>query len=385
MNLLFYFILLLIFILIFLFSKSFNINLIITVLCTFLIFQIIIAPKLCIDSAILGADLFFNRVFPSLFPFLVISNIIISYDGVNIYSKLFGTILCKPLRLPTSCSFVIIISMLCGYPIGAKYACDLYANNTISYSTYERLLSIASNASPLFIIGSVGTSMLQNSVLGYLLLLSNMISCMFMSIIVPYKKISYSTPKINSIASKKNIGLVLKESIDNSIKTTLSIGGFVIIFSVFINIIKSNIIFDIAISKLCILLNLPKNLIQGSLLGLIEMTNGCFLISSSSALTISKFAVISFLISFSGLSIISQVYSFTYKFKLGIRTYVIRKLFQGIISAIVSLILYKIIYSNISIQAFNNGNNSNNFNVAMLCFFLLLLPLIFYKLKHLFY
>jgi len=384
LNILFYFIILLIFILTFIFLRSFKINLIITVFCTFLIFQIILSPKLCIDAAILGTTLFFNRVFPSLFPFLIISSIIISYDGINIYSKLFGTILCRPLRLPTSCSFVIIISILCGYPIGAKYACDLYANNTIDYSTYERLLSIASNASPLFIIGAVGTSMLQNSILGYLLLISNILSCLFMSWVLPYKNSRHITPKINSITFKKNIGLVLKESIDNSIKTTLSIGGFVVIFSVFNSLIKSNIIFDIAINKLSILLKFPKTLIEGSLLGLVEMTNGCFLISSSSAHTIYKFALISFLISFSGLSIISQVYSFTYKFNLSIKTYVIRKFFQGIISSIISLILYKIIYYNISIQTFNSGNNRDDFNIIILCFVLLILPLIFYKIKHLF-
>lgn len=355
-----------------------------TAFCTFLIFQIILSPKLCIDASILGATLFFNKVFPSLFPFLVISSIIISYDGVNIYSKLFGTILCTPLRLPNSCSFVIIISMLCGYPIGAKYACDLYKDNIINYTTYERLLSIASNASPLFIIGAVGTSMLQNSTLGYLLLISNLFSCLFISWIIPCKIFSKTTPKRSSTKSKTNIGLVLKESIDNSIKTTLSIGGFVVIFSVFNNIIKSNIIFDIATSKLCILFNLPKNLIQGSLLGLVEMTNGCFLISSSSTYEIYKFALLSFLISFSGLSIISQVYSFTYKFNLPIKIYIIRKFMQGIISSIVSLILYKTIYCNISIQTFNNGNSNNNFDITLLCFILLILPLIFYKIKHLF-
>ena len=342
-------------------------------LCSFLIFQIILEPKLCIDAAILGATLFFNRVFPSLFPFLVISGIIISYDGVNIYSKLLGGIICKPLRLPKSCSFVIIISILCGYPIGAKYACDLYQDNIIDFNTYGRLLSIASNASPLFIIGAVGASMLQNSTLGYLLLISNIISCICMSWIIPCKNFSHINiiSKINSIKPKRNIGMILKESIDNSIKTTLSIGGFIVLFSVFNNIIKSNIIFDIATNKLCILLKLPKNFIQGSLLGLVEMTNGCFLVSSSSALTIYKFTLISFLISFSGLSIISQVYSFTYRFNLPIKTYIIRKFFQGIISSIVSLILYKVICSTISMQTFSNfsiSNNSYNFDVTILCF-----------------
>ena len=182
-------VILLIFIIFLLFKlfKTLNINILITIICSLIILQIILAPNICIHYTISGAKLFFNAVFPSLFPFLVVINIIISYDGIHIYSKLLGNIICKPLKLPKECNFALLISVLCGYPLGARYTCDLYEKNIIDLNTCERLLNIASNSSPLFIIGSVGASMMLSAKIGYILLLSNILSCIFMGFIIPSK------------------------------------------------------------------------------------------------------------------------------------------------------------------------------------------------------
>lgn len=385
MNILFFILVLTIISLIFILCKSFNKNILFTLLSSLLIIQIIIMPKLCIESTISGTKLFMYKVFPSLFSFLIISSIIIDFDGIYIYSKIFGNILSKITKLPKQCTFVLIISSLCGYPLGAKYSCDLYDNKIIDYKTCERLLNIASNASPLFVIGSVGTSMLNNQHIGYLLLISNYISCLFMSFILPTfnknmfnLKTDLSTKQWNS----KNFGVIFKEAIDNSIKGCLSIGGFVILFSVINSIIKSNIIFDIATKKISVFFNLPNNIIQGIFLGLIEMTNGCNLISSSNISMYYKIIIISFLLGFGGLSIISQTYSFTYKYNFSMKKFIGRKIIQGVICSVISSILFLIPFFNYSLQAFNTYRSFNGNSILIFTFSLILLPLIFYKFKN---
>jgi sporulation integral membrane protein YlbJ len=318
-------------------------SVIIIILCSLLILQIILTPKLCIDGAIFGAQLFFYKVFPSLFPFLIISNVMLAYNGVHFYSKLLGKLLCAPLNLPSECSFALIISALCGYPLGAKYACDLYERNYIDINTCQRLINIASNPSPLFIIGAVGTSMLQNTKLGYILLFSCYTSCFLMGLLIKNPNKVYKKSVLKPNLEKINIGKVLKECVDNSIKTSLSICGFVVIFSVFSYIIKSNIVFNITFTKLAFLLNISVSYLQGAFLGIIEMTNGCYFVSSSQIETMMKISTIGFMLSFSGLSVISQVYSFTYKFKLSLKTYIFRKFIQGIITALISITLFFLI------------------------------------------
>ena len=365
-----------------------NVNILITILCTILIGQIILTPKICIDGVITGALLFFYKVFPSLFSFLVVSNIILSYDGVYIYSRVMGKFLCKPLKLPVNCSFVLIISMLCGYPLGAKYACELYEKNLIDLSTCERLLNIASNASPLFVLGSVGISMFNNSTIGYTLLLSNLLSCIFMGFLMPSKK-TYRAPlqEKRHIYVHENIGKSLKNSIENAIKNCMSIGGFVIIFSVVNNILKSNFLFNSLIHWVSKFTGISYDIIEGTFLGTIEMTNGCNLISSSTASLTLKIIIVSFLFTFSGASIISQVYSFTYKFKISMKKYVIGKIFQGIICSVLSFSIYTLFFNRLSEETFLpyykiTGDLSG---ILIFTLTLLILPWLLFKMVKLFH
>lgn len=384
MEIIFYFLVLVIIILLAYLLK--NKNILITIICSLLILQILVAPKICIDAAVNGVLLFFYKVFPSLFSFLVVSNIILSYDGVYIYSKLLGNAICKPLRLPKNCSFVLIISVLCGYPLGAKYACDLYERSIIDLKTFERLLNIASNASPLFMLGSVGISMLKSSYIGYILLLSNIISCAAMGFVLPSRITNKKdVPEKSHIYSNMNIGNVLKSSVENSIKTSLSIGGFVTAYSVIINILKNNQLFSIIIQQLSNIMNISKDVLEGSILGIIEMTNGCNLIASSAASIYTKIAIVSFLFTFSGLSIISQVYSFTYKFDISMKKYILGKVVQGLFCSSISLLLYHISSLYFSKETFisNYGAIINVENAFLITFIVITLPWLFTRLKNL--
>ncbi|MCB2358377.1 sporulation integral membrane protein YlbJ [Clostridium estertheticum] len=359
--------------------KTLKINLSVTLICSLIIVQIILAPNICIKYTISGSKLFFNAIFPSLFPFLVVINIIIGYDGIHIYSKLLGNLICRPLKLPKECNFALLVSVLCGYPLGARYTCDLYEKNIIDLNSCERLLNIASNASPLFILGSVGTAMMFNPKLGYILLLSNILSCIFMGLIIPSKdyafKIKYRSSNFSKAESSSlNIGIILKNSIEDAIKNTLSIGGFIVIFSVITGIIKDNVIFNIVINKLSLIIGASSNFIEGILLGMLEMTNGCYLISSSHSNLYVKLPVLSFLIAFSGLSIISQVYSYTYKYTVSIKKYITRKFFQGIISSILTIILYYIFLNISSIFTFNNMSLYKNCDLYLIILIILIIP-----------
>lgn len=370
--------------------KTLNINILITIICSLIILQIILSPNICIKYTISGAKLFFNAVFPSLFPFLVVINIIIGYDGIHIYSKLLGNIICKPLKLSKECNFALLISVLCGYPLGARYTCDLYEKDLIDLDTCERLLNIASNSSPLFIVGSVGASMMLSAEIGYILLLSNLLSCIFMGLIIPSKNSLYKIKNKNNNLYKRpvtnlNIGIIFKNSIEDSLKNSLNIGGFIVVFSVITGIIKDNALFHIVINKFSLIIGVSSNFIEGLLLGLLEVTNGCYLIASSNSNLYVKLPVLSFLIAFSGLSIISQVYSYTYKHHVSMKKYMVRKFIQGIISSILTIIIYYVFLQTSSVFTFNNANLYNNSNLYFLILIVMFIPLLFVNIIKLFH
>ena len=386
MKLIIIFLIIILFMLFVLF-KSYNIglrkNIIITIICTLVIVQIILEPNICINYSIKGAKLFFDAVFPSLFPFLVITSFIIAYDGIYIYAKLFGSLLCTPFRLPKNCSLVLVISGLCGYPLGAKYACELYEKKAIDYDTCERLLNIASNPSPLFVIGAIGVSMLKNVYLGYLLLFSCYISCGIMAFILP----STSYKKTNGILhtyNNENIGLVLKNSIEEALKTCLSICGFLVIFSVIIGIIKNNVNYHIVLKTISSLFIIPNNLLEGVSLGFIEITNGASIVSISNLSMYYKLGIIGFFLGFGGLSILSQVYSFIYKYNFKVKRYFNFKILQGIICSATSLLLYKI--SSFSISVFSSAiKNTTSSYIFLFILVFLIIPITLFKIKSLFH
>lgn len=365
-----------------------KINLLTTLICSIIILAIMSNPNICINSAISGAKIFFYSVFPCLFFFLVICNIIIDYNGVNIYSKLLGNIICTPMSLPKKCSFSIVVSILCGYPLGAKYACKLYEDKLIDFKICEKLINIASNPSPLFIIGTVGTVMLKNTYLGYILLISCYLSCFIMGLIIKTDKKSYYWGNWRNEDTKPSIdiGISLQHSVSNAITTSFSVGGFIVLFSVLTSIIQSNTLISTILNNLNSISPSLKVFIQGCFIGIIEMTNGCFIVSISNLSVVLKVVLISFLLSFSGLSIISQVYSITSKHKFSLKTYVTRKIIQGIITSIISLILLKIPFNEGMIYTFNTFHcNYTKHNGIVLVFVLLVLPFIVSQTKKLFH
>ncbi|GAA0722853.1 sporulation integral membrane protein YlbJ [Clostridium malenominatum] len=378
-----YVVLLLVFLLLYIFAKDKSI--IITVICSFIIINFIVNPDSCIQGSLLGSQLFFYKVFPSLFPFLIITNIIMFYNGINLYSKLFGKILCLPLGLPEECSFALIVSILCGYPLGAKYSCELYEKGMIDLKTCTRLLNIASNASPLFTIGSVGLSMLNNTKLGYILLLGNYISCFFMSLILKDKSYNIKKGKtpIYIISDRKNFGDALKVAIENSINTSLSVGGFILLFCILIKIIKNSIITNTILNNLSNLFNINKGLIEGLLYGMVEMTNGCNIISTSNTSNEIKVIFTGFLLGFSGLCIVLQCNSFMSKNNISLWVYIKNKFTQGIVCSLCSYVIYKLLYNRITLQVFNSNSNNYNSSLAMyiITLSILILPLFIFKNK----
>jgi len=389
MKALLFIVLVLIAFLIYLLLRKSSKNLLFTTIFSVLIIYIILNPKSCIAFTINGAKLFFYSVFPSLFPFLVIVNLIFAFGGIEIYSKILGKILCTPLRLPRECSVVILASLFCGYPLGSRYSCELYERKVINKVTLERLLNIATNGSPLFIIGTVGTAMLNSAFLGYILLISNALSCIVIGLILPTKKtVNHSLSGNSSVAATQikenpNFGVALKNALEDATKTCLSIGSFVVIFSVIISIIKSSGIYHTAINTLCSTGIINYNILDGLFLGFIEITNGCSIVATSNLSLNIKILICSFLIGFSGLSITFQVYSFVYKYKVSMKKYLSLKIVQGIICTLITLLFLKLPFSLIEQETFfmNNSMLSSKTGFLAILIFIFLLPVILKKVR----
>ncbi len=249
-------------------------------------------------------------------------------------------------------SFGFIMGLISGYPVGAKIACDFRENNICSKEECERLLSFTNNSGPLFIVGTVGISMFGNSTIGLLLLITHILACITVGIIFRFWKFNSSSPEYvgskNSNYKKyknvtfSNLGEVLGKSISNSISTVLMIGGFVVIFSSIISILKSSGILNslvFIITPIFNFLNIDSSFVYGILTGLLEITNGISYVSSINIKAISVNIIITaFLLGFGGLSVLLQVLSITSKTDLSIKSYIYGKFLHGVLAAFYTFI-----------------------------------------------
>ena len=163
------------------------------------------------------------------------------------------------------------------------------------------------------------------------------------------------------------------------------IGGFVIVFSVIFKVLTLFKIVDVIAFILYIplsLLGFTKELCYGLISGLFEITIGCNKISSVSNVSEAlKASLASFLIGFSGISILAQCCTFISKTDISVPIYILSKFFHGIISGILTFLLYPLIESISLVSNFSStynyiyhGGVSNfylsNYNTVLLVIFI---------------
>ena len=108
---------------------------------------------------------------------------------------------------------------------------------------------------------------------------------------------------------------------------------------VIVSIIKNNAYISIVFSNIEAFLGVPKSSLYGLFLGSVEFTNGCKLITTLPLTLPFKLSIISFICSFSGLSVIAQISSFIYKYDISMIKYSFMKFIQGIFSFIITFII----------------------------------------------
>ena len=124
----------------------------------------------------------------------------------------------------------------------------------------------------------------------------------------------------------------------SSVSTIVMIGGFVMLFSVIISILKNTgffMVFSQIFEPVCNALNIPNSFISGILSGIIELTNGVSIIANIPIKKISISIIFcAFLLGFGGISILLQVLSITSTSDISIKPYIIGKLTQGFFAAL---------------------------------------------------
>ena len=116
---------------------------------------LLLYPRFAAEGARYGLLLWYTSVVPSLFPFMVLSSLIVSSGGVSLLMKPVRAFLGPWLPLSENGCYTLISGLLCGCPMGAKTCGDFVREGKLSVQEGRFLMTICNHPSPMFLLGFV--------------------------------------------------------------------------------------------------------------------------------------------------------------------------------------------------------------------------------------
>lgn len=212
-----------------------------------------------------GISISLNLIVPSLFIFMILSNIIIhSYlsDLISIPFRFIGKYL---FRISNKNITIVILSLIGGYPIGAKLISDEVKSKNMSVETGQRMINYCVNCGPAFLVTAVGIGVFGSARIGFFLYISQVIACVLIGFITSFSaKNEIASANFNAKKNnpKKISSVLIVSAVNDAVKALVVICSFIVAFSALIPIVG------------VLTTNLDKSF-QLLIGGVLEVTNGC--------------------------------------------------------------------------------------------------------------
>ena len=266
-----------------------------------------------------AVNLFFKKVFVSLFPMFILNDILINLNIPYYFYLLFNKLFLKVFHTSGLGAYVFIMSLISGTPSNAYILKELVELEKLSIEEANHFLTFTYFSNPLFLTVMLSTIFNARIVLKIIL-------CHYLANIIIGILMRNKAPKIvtnQKYTQNKSKSSIIK-SINKSISTLLMILG-TICFYMLLTFIVMNL--------------LPDNLLIKTLIsGFLEITNGLNTITSLNIFIQIKEIIASAIISFGGLSIHTQIKAILENTNMNYSYFLKGRIMQSIISVILIMI-----------------------------------------------
>jgi sporulation integral membrane protein YlbJ len=308
-----------------------------TALALYLIFLLLRYPALSLEYASTGLLLWFQKMIPTLLPFMILSGIIIRMNLTEKMVRLIHPILHRIFKTSPNGSYTILMGFLCGFPMGARIIGELYESGKLDREESSLLLAFCNNIGPIYFLSYVVPTLgIMKPLVPFCIMYGVPLAYGFVmarfkptlqnqhSTAGPWCTFPNTAPMLciqSSDTSQPAPSLLA--AIDDSVLSGLigigKLGGYMVFFNLL------NILF------------VPFQNVSPAILSLynciLEITSGIDRASQY------YFYPILILLPFGGFSCIAQTYSMIQHTDLSIRTYILHKVMQTILTALIYLFL----------------------------------------------
>ncbi|WP_380703379.1 sporulation integral membrane protein YlbJ [Salinithrix halophila] len=330
----------------------------------FLVLSLILYPEQAFQSSLKGLKIWWDVVFPALLPFFIASEILMGFGVVHFLGVLLEPMMRPLFRVPGVGAFVMAMGLASGYPIGAKLTARLREQKLISRTEGERLVSFTNTADPLFMFGAVAVGFFHDVSLGVSLAVAHYSSSLLLGFLMRFhepKGAATPSPKEDStfflwralqamhrarLSDGRSLGQLMGDAISSSVNTLMGIGGFIIMFSVIIDVLTQvgiTGIFAAAVGFLFKGIGLPEELAPSVIAGLFEITLGAQ-VASQVPITVHmayKMAVTGAIIAWSGFSVHAQVASILSRTDIRYTPYCVARFIHALFAGSITLLIWE--------------------------------------------
>lgn len=316
-------------------------------------------------ASLSGLKLFIDVVLPSLLPFFLLSDLLMSLGVVHFLGECFEPIMRPVFNVPGIGSFVFSMGLAAGYPMDAVLTAKFRRQNLCSRVEGERLLAFTNSADPLFIFGAVAVAMFHDPALGAAIAFGHYLGALTVGILFRFHGRAEGSAGADAGAQGpigrrrgllaraveaavdaherdgRSLVRVLNDAIGDSARTLVTIAAFMMLFAVLLRVLEvTHAIYVLNVPMRLVLgvFGLPASLTHAAVTGLFEIDLGCAAAAVAHAPLVSKVVVASAIIAWSGLSVHAQVLSVLSGTDLRIGPYYVARILHAVIAGALTLV-----------------------------------------------
>ncbi|MBG9733122.1 nucleoside recognition domain-containing protein [Paenibacillus alvei] len=315
-----------------------------------LVICIVSYPDQAFQASLQGLKIWWTIIFPALLPFLVLSEMLYAYGFVHGLGVMLDPIMRLLFRLPGVGGWAWSVGWTAGYPAGAKAVAQLRKQQTLSRQEAERLLCLSHANSPIFMIAVVGVGFMQQPHLGLVIAIVHWLSAILTTLI--WRTLHRMHPELQAVRPNHNItkahrnfyrrlisemeeahrqdgrpfGRMLGESVSSAVQTLMMVGGYMMIFSVIIQVLR---------------IAIPQEFGKHILNGLFEVNLAAYTLGSTAfSSPVFQAALLSAVIAWSGISALLQVHSIIRETDLRFSHFLISRLLHALCAFLLTYVLW---------------------------------------------
>lgn len=296
-------------------------------------------PETALHASLRGVKVWWEVLFPALFPFFVLSEMLLGFGVVHLAGTLLDPLMRPLFRLPGVGGFVVAMGFASGYPVGARLTSRLMEQRMVNRAQAERLVEMTTTSDPIFLIGAVGVGFFGRPEAIPVLAVAHYGGAMLLGVLGRWRRDPEQpeggpedgmSPRLGPggrlkaalaamhrarLADGRPFGVLLQQSMQSSLNLMVIVGGLVVFFSAALDLLLQSGILEVFRRGLewgLKAVRMPAALSHSFIQGAFEVTLG----SRAAALAsdggaplplADRLAAAAFVLSWAGLSVHAQV------------------------------------------------------------------------------